>query len=88
MRARAAGGAAGELTWCPLNFTGRPPAPADVLDAGRVDEVLALINRRFAARAGLDPLARTPIRALLDEALSAGPRDGIHFAHGDSSGRP
>jgi hypothetical protein len=34
-----------DLTWCPLNFEGAPPRPADVLDAGRIDEMLALVDR-------------------------------------------
>ncbi len=59
--------AAGELTWCPLNFTGRAPDGEDVVDAGRVDEILAVVNRRFVAHrdgpAG-DPLSRTPLSVL------------------------
>lgn len=77
VRARAAapaagggGGKAGELTWCPLNFRGAAPAAADTLDAGLVDEMLALVNRRYAAQAGLDPLARTALRDVLAEALA------------------
>jgi Fe-S-cluster containining protein len=64
VRARAGAGA---VTWCPLNFTAakeRPPAAADVLDAERVDQTLALINRRYADRTGADPLARVPLRTL------------------------
>jgi Fe-S-cluster containining protein len=57
-RARADG-----VTWCPLNFTAGPPQGADVLDAGRVDEILALVSRRHAARTGEDPLSR---HALVD----------------------
>lgn len=64
VRARAGAGA---VTWCPLNFTDagqRPPAAADVLDAERVDQALALINRRHAERTGAEPLSRTSLRAL------------------------
>ncbi|HEY8428431.1 MAG TPA: YkgJ family cysteine cluster protein [Sandaracinaceae bacterium] len=50
----------GEVTWCPLNYAERPPAPADVLDAERVDVLLALVNRRASDR----PLARTPLAQL------------------------
>lgn len=39
----------GDVTWCPLNFTEAPPEPADVLDADRIDQMLALVNRRFVA---------------------------------------
>lgn len=56
-------GAADGITWCPLNFTASPPRGADVLDAGRVDEILALVNRRHAERTGEDPLSR---HALVD----------------------
>jgi hypothetical protein len=64
VRGRVQGGA---VTWCPLNFTAaaeRPPAAAEVLDAERVDQALALINRAYAAPQGEDPLARTPLRDL------------------------
>lgn len=40
------------LTICPLNFQDAPPQSADILDAERVDVLLALINRRFAEDAG------------------------------------
>lgn len=58
---------AGEVTWCPLNFRERGPEPVDVLDAERVDVMLALVNRR----ASDDPLRRTPLRALVREAVDA-----------------
>lgn len=64
VRARAG---TGSVTWCPLNFTEaahRPPAAADVLDAERVDQALALINRRHAERTGAEPLQRTSLRVL------------------------
>ena len=57
----------GEVTWCPLNFTESAPDGEDVLDAGRLDEMLALINRRFVGdrdealeRVPLEELAREP----------------------------
>lgn len=53
-----------EITWCPLNFREAPPEPADVLDAERVDVMLALLNRRASAT----PLRRTALRALVREA--------------------
>jgi uncharacterized protein len=61
VRARSS---AGEVTHCPLNFNARPPQPAHVLDAERVDQILALVNLRFARQEGLDPEVRHPIRAL------------------------
>lgn len=57
VRARAAG----DVVWCPLNFVDAAPRPDDVLDAERVDVMVALVNRRYAQ----DPLRRTPIRAIL-----------------------
>jgi hypothetical protein len=50
----------GEVTWCPLNYGERGPEAADVLDAERVDVLLALVNRRASER----PLARTSLVVL------------------------
>ena len=52
VRARAQ---TGEIAHCPLNFVREAPKPADVLDAERVDQLLALINHRFALAHGEDP---------------------------------
>ena len=38
--------ARGEVTWCPLNYQLAPPQAADVLDAERVDQILALVTLR------------------------------------------
>ncbi len=51
-----------DVTWCPLNFEASPPQPAEVLDAGRVDAMLALAERLSGG--GAEPRARTPLRAL------------------------
>ena len=51
----------GEITWCPLNYVAQMPDSADVLEAERIDELLALANR--AADAG-DSLVRTSMRDL------------------------
>lgn len=73
--ARAAGD---PVTWCPLNFTARGPAAQDVLDAARLDAMLAVSNRA----AGGDPERRTALAALARQAgtsvANAGPdgRDG------------
>jgi Fe-S-cluster containining protein len=61
VRARSS---AGEVTHCPLNFTEHAPEAAHVLDAERVDQILALVNVRFAREHGLDPEARHPLREL------------------------
>lgn len=60
VRARAGDKA---LVWCPLNFTTRPPTGPDVLDAGRLDEALALLNRAFVGEG--DPLLRIDLRDLV-----------------------
>jgi hypothetical protein len=57
-------GAGAEVTWCPLNYTEQKPTAEDVLDAERVDVLLALVNRRVSAR----PLARIALVALAREA--------------------
>lgn len=49
---------AGEVTYCPLNFTAAAPDAPDVLDAERVDQLLALVNHRFAHARGLGSLIR------------------------------
>jgi uncharacterized protein len=53
------------LTCCPLNFTARPPQAADVLDAERVDALLALVNQRYVAGNGQLPLTRWPLAAII-----------------------
>jgi Fe-S-cluster containining protein len=54
----------GQLTYCPLNFTEAAPSGADVLDAERVNQMLALVNRRFSEERGLDPTARLSLTEL------------------------
>lgn len=56
-------GAGGEITWCPLNYTAELPRSEDVLEAERIDEVLAGINL-LAADEPEDALVRTPMAAL------------------------
>jgi len=52
-------GEGGEITWCPLNYTSEPPRSEDVLQAERIDELLATINLLAApdARAALERVA-------------------------------
>ncbi len=68
VRAKRAGR---EIVACHLNFTEREPTVA--LDAERVDALLAVVNRRFAQRRGIDPLGR---ESLADIATSAVGRTG------------
>lgn len=58
---------AGDVTWCPLNYTNSEPRGEDVLDAERVDQILALVTRRQVASAE-DALSRTSLRDLATEA--------------------
>lgn len=58
----------GEITYCPLNYANEKPLGADVLDAGRVDELLAVVNLRFAQATHADPARRESISALAAEA--------------------
>lgn len=60
VRARAT---SGDVTWCPLNYTTASPRAEDVLDADRVDQLLAVVNLRF--------VDGDKERALEREALSA-----------------
>lgn len=55
------------LTWCPLNFEGAPPSPEDVLDAERVDAMLALSNRGHAGATEGDSERRTALMDLARE---------------------
>jgi uncharacterized protein len=65
------------LTWCPLNFHDGPPEPVDVLDAERVDAMIAVSNRAYLGgmartraeepgRTG-DPTRRVALRTLARE---------------------
>jgi hypothetical protein len=58
----------GEVTHCPLNYTEAAPASPDVLDAERVDQLLALVNHRHALALGVAPDTRTAISQLAAEA--------------------
>jgi Fe-S-cluster containining protein len=51
----------GEVTHCPLNYRAGAPDAKDVLDAERVDQLLALVNLRYAQAHGEDPAARYAI---------------------------
>jgi len=48
----------GVVTVCPLNFTTQTPPATDVLDAERVDQILAVLNHRHSQQHGLDPARR------------------------------
>ena len=55
-----------DVMWCPLNFSDTPPPAAnEIIDAERVDAMLAVVNQRFCARNAIDPLMRIPMIDLL-----------------------
>lgn len=57
----------GEVTACELNFERALPAPELTVDAERIDQLLALINRRYCEARGFDPLTRHPISSIAAE---------------------
>jgi hypothetical protein len=61
-------GARGDITHCPLNYTNAAPRPEDILDAERVDQILALVNHRHALAQGKEPQTRIALSALAAEA--------------------
>ena len=62
------GADSGEITYCPLNYTAKAPEAADVLDAERVDQLLAVVNHRFAIVQEIPGETRTAISELAQEA--------------------
>ena len=58
----------GDVTHCPLNFRALPPQPEDVLDAERVDQILAVVNHRFAQARGESAEQRFALSTLAAEA--------------------
>jgi Fe-S-cluster containining protein len=63
----------GEITHCPLNFTENPPQPAAVLDAERMDLILAVVNQRFSQAHDLDRNERHAISELAVQATDSEP---------------
>ncbi|HEX7479636.1 MAG TPA: YkgJ family cysteine cluster protein [Polyangiales bacterium] len=57
----------GDVTYCPLNFSGAAPMAEDVLDAERVDQILAVVGQRFALAHSHEPGARFALSALAAE---------------------
>jgi len=69
----------GEVTHCPLNFTHTAPASVDVLDAERVDQLLAVVNHRFALAHGLASDVRHSISEIAAGADDGGATDGAQL---------
>lgn len=57
-----------EVTYCPLNYQADAPRPEDVLDAERVDQILGVVNHRFASAQSVDSHERTGLSSLAAEA--------------------
>ena len=68
--AKAAGA---DITWCPLNFPTTAPEAGDVLDAERVDAMLALVNHRWCEADGRDPLERVGLDGAVLRVLPRAP---------------
>lgn len=62
----------GDVTWCPLNYDTRAPHAEDVLDAERVDQILAVVAERHEAAHGVPRHTRYALSALAAE------RDVLH----------
>lgn len=57
-----------DVTVCNLNFTTRPPTPAETLDATAILKLLVVVDRRHRERAGLkDDTSRVTLDDLRDE---------------------
>lgn len=67
--------ARGDVTWCPLNYGEKPPLAEDILEAERVDEILAVVARRHASTRGmaLDHRLRLSVLAAEGDVLSDEP---------------
>jgi len=61
----------GVVTVCPLNFTTQTPAATDVLDAERIDQILAVLNHRHSQQHGLDPARRWSLAEIVTTAAEA-----------------
>jgi Fe-S-cluster containining protein len=57
----------GDVTWCPLNYHVAQPNPEDVLDAERVDQILAVVADRHVLAHGLSRHERHALSALAAE---------------------
>jgi hypothetical protein len=60
-----------DVTHCPLNYSERPPGRDDVLDAERVDLILALVNARFCSSEQRDSNERHGLSALAAESYAS-----------------
>jgi uncharacterized protein len=57
----------GDVTWCPLNYDRAEPSGDDVLDAERVDQILAVVVERHAKALDIPSDTRRALSALAAE---------------------
>lgn len=62
------------VTWCPLNFTKAEPSSPDTLNAERVDQLLGVVNLRYAHARAVDPAPRTALSVLAQQLSGSNPR--------------
>jgi len=67
----AKGADGSDIVWCPLNFKDAPPTGTDVLEAGRLDEMLVLINLEHVGGDREAALQRVSLEALVERSLGA-----------------
>jgi Fe-S-cluster containining protein len=84
----------GDLTWCPLNYGERAPEAEDVLDAERVNQILAVVAERHEVARGIPRHTRVALSALAaetdvlhDDAAPARPPARRHSARARPSAR-
>ena len=54
-----------DIVWCPLNFTTNAPKGEDVIEAGRLDEMLVVVNLRFVNNDRDAALSRHPLAEVI-----------------------
>lgn len=63
----AKGADGSDIVWCPLNFKDAPPKGPDVLEAGRLDEMLVLINLEHVGGDREAALKRVSLEMLVEQ---------------------
>lgn len=79
----------GDVTWCPLNYDASEPNSEDVLDADRVDQILAVVAERHVLAHHLVRHERHALSALAAERTAAErtdePADRKDVLHDDTA---
>jgi hypothetical protein len=69
---------AGSVTWCPLNFIEAAPPATAILDAARVDQILAVVNHRFAQKTDVSAETRFELVDLVEPVEPVEPVELVH----------